>query len=87
MSSAAENESSASVPSASPAQAQPRLQRNALSLFETISATLANLVPAVGYTPIWVSLRWYMECSPNTLQRWVSPSSNYEVVQASSSAF
>ena len=27
---------------------QPRLQRNALSLFETISATLANLAPAEG---------------------------------------
>src|SRR5579872_709320 len=30
------------------AQAQPRLQRNALSVFETISATLANLAPAEG---------------------------------------
>lgn len=30
------------------AQAQPRLQRNALNLFETISATLANLAPAEG---------------------------------------
>src|SRR5947209_3664588 len=29
-------------------QAQPRLQRNALSVFETISATLANLAPAEG---------------------------------------
>ena len=29
-------------------QTQPRLQRNALSLFETISATLANLAPAEG---------------------------------------
>jgi hypothetical protein len=29
-------------------QAQPRLQRNALNLFETISATLANLAPAEG---------------------------------------
>ena len=31
-----------------PSQAQPRLQRNALSVFETISATLANLAPAEG---------------------------------------
>jgi amino acid transporter len=29
-------------------QAQPRLQRKALNLFETISATLANLAPAEG---------------------------------------
>jgi amino acid transporter len=29
-------------------EAQPRLQRNALNLFETISATLANLAPAEG---------------------------------------
>jgi amino acid transporter len=29
-------------------QAQPRLQRNALNLFETISSTLANLAPAEG---------------------------------------
>jgi len=29
-------------------QAQPHLQRNALSVFETISATLANLAPAEG---------------------------------------
>lgn len=29
-------------------QAKPRLQRNALTLFETISATLANLAPAEG---------------------------------------
>jgi amino acid transporter len=29
-------------------RAQPRLQRNALNLFETISATLANLAPAEG---------------------------------------
>lgn len=44
MSSTAGNESVASTD----AQAQPRLQRNALSLFETISATLANLAPAEG---------------------------------------
>jgi amino acid transporter len=44
MSSTAGNESTAS----SVTQAQPRLQRNALSLFETISATLANLAPAEG---------------------------------------
>lgn len=29
-------------------RAQPRLQQNALSVFETISATLANLAPAEG---------------------------------------
>ena len=29
-------------------QVQPRLQRKALNLFETISATLANLAPAEG---------------------------------------
>jgi hypothetical protein len=29
-------------------QEQPRLQRKALNLFETISATLANLAPAEG---------------------------------------
>jgi len=44
MSSAAENESLIAPGS----REQPRLQRDALSLFETISATLANLAPAEG---------------------------------------
>ncbi len=43
MSSAAENEKIVIT-----GEAPPRLQRNALSLFETISATLANLAPAEG---------------------------------------
>ncbi|MBV9019358.1 MAG: APC family permease [Ktedonobacteraceae bacterium] len=33
---------------AAPAQPQPRLQRNALSLFETVASTLANMAPAEG---------------------------------------
>src|SRR5437763_16885183 len=31
-----------------PSLSQPRLQRNALNLFETIASTLANMAPAEG---------------------------------------
>ncbi|GCE15753.1 APC family permease [Tengunoibacter tsumagoiensis] len=48
MEAGAENQTSSTIVPVAQSVEQPHLQRNALTLFETVSATLANLAPAEG---------------------------------------